>query len=104
MQLSVSPLIFHSDFAYRHALMSPIRLILLSLRHHARAHLAVMLGVAAGTAVLTGALLVGDSVRGSLRDLPLDRLGRVDTVLVADRFFRQDLAAELQRNLSATPA
>lgn len=84
--------------------MSPLRLILLSLRHHARAHLAVMLGVAAGTAVLTGALLVGDSVRGSLRDLTLDRLGRVDTVLVADRFFRQELAAELRRNLAATSA
>ena len=29
----------------------------------------MLLGVAVGTAVLTGALLVGDSLRGSLRDL-----------------------------------
>ena len=41
------------------------------------------LGVAVATAVLTGALLVGDSVRGSLRDLTLQRLGRIDSALVA---------------------
>ena len=57
------------------------------------------LGVLAGTAVLTGALLVGDSVRGSLRHLTLDRLGRVDEALVANRFF----SAELANGLSATP-
>jgi len=66
-----------------------------SLKQHYRIHFAVMLGVAAATAVLTGALLVGDSMRGSLRDLTLDRLGKIDEVLVADRFFRQELAEEL---------
>jgi ABC-type lipoprotein release transport system permease subunit len=55
----------------------------------------VACGVAAGTAVLVGALLVGDSMRGSLRDLTLDRLGRVDEVLLSDRFFRAELADEL---------
>jgi len=55
-----------------------------------------MLGVAAATAVLTGALLVGDSMRGSLRFLTLDRLGRIDELLVADRFFRQELAEEVR--------
>lgn len=53
------------------------------------------LAVAAATAVLTGALLVGDSMRGSLRDLTLQRLGRIDQVLVLDRFFQQDLAKQL---------
>jgi putative ABC transport system permease protein len=43
----------------------------------------------AATAVLTGALLVGDSVRGSLRYLALDRLGDIDRVLVVPRFFRE---------------
>ena len=75
--------------------MSSIRLILASLVYHWRMHVAVGCGVAAGTAVLTGALLVGDSMRGSLRDLTLDRLGRIDEVLVADRFFRAKLAEEL---------
>ena len=38
-------------------------------------NLAVACGVAVGTAVFSGALLVGDSLRGSLRSLTLDRLG-----------------------------
>ena len=79
--------------------MSTWRFIVRSLAYHWRIHLAVALGVAAATAVLTGALLVGDSVRGSLRRLTLDRLGRIDEVLVTDRFF----AAELVARLKATP-
>src|SRR5947207_7308018 len=72
------------------------RLILHTLFFHWRGNLPVALGVAVGTAVLTGALLVGDSLRGSLRDLTLERLGWVDQALVAPRFFREALAGELQ--------
>ena len=57
-----------------------------------------MLGVAVGTAVVTGALLVGDSMRASLRDAALGRLGNVQHALVANRFFRAELAAELAPN------
>ncbi len=77
-------------------MMSIWRYIRRSLAYHWRIHLAVALGVAAATAVLTGALLVGDSVRGSLRRLTLDRLGRVDEVLVTDRFFAEPLAERLR--------
>jgi hypothetical protein len=49
--------------------MSRWRLLLLNLLFHWRGNLAVLLGVVVGAAVLTGALLVGDSLRGSLRDL-----------------------------------
>ena len=91
--------------------MSGWRFILRSLVYHWRVNLAVSLGVAAATAVLTGALLVGDSVRGSLRRLTLDRLGRIDEVLLTDRFFRAELANELSADESfqqhfhtATPA
>src|SRR5687768_13483597 len=75
--------------------MSVMAIAWSSLWHHRRVHAAVALGVAAATAVLTGALLVGDSVRGSLRHLTLDRLGRIDEVLIADHFFRSALASEL---------
>ncbi len=91
--------------------MSPIRLILASLRHYWRTHVAVAAGVAVAAAVLTGALLVGDSMRGSLRFLVLDRLGRIDHVLLTDRFFREELADELagkpafrQASAAAVPA
>src|SRR5205085_426295 len=57
------------------------------------------LGVAAATAVLCGALIVGDSVRGSLRHLTLDRLGHIDALLVVDRFFRQELVTDLSAQL-----
>src|SRR5262245_32639927 len=72
-----------------------LRLILRSLIFHWRVNLAIALGVMAGTAVLTGALVVGDSVRGSLAHLTLDRLGSIDHVLVTDRFFRRELTEEL---------
>ena len=35
---------------------------------------------------------MGDSVRGSLGHLALDRLGRIDDILVTDHFFSRDLA------------
>ncbi len=75
--------------------MDAWRFILASLRHYRRIHIAVALGVAVATAVLAGALLVGDSVRGSLRDLTLQRLGKIDSVLVAGHMFRSALADEL---------
>jgi ABC-type lipoprotein release transport system permease subunit len=91
--------------------LSQSRIARNSLKFHWRTQVAVALGVAAATAVLVGALLVGDSVRGSLRHLVLDRLGRIDQVLVVDRFFRQSLADELaeepqfkQSFTSAVPA
>src|SRR2546425_12454557 len=72
------------------------RLVLNSLAHYWRTNVAVVLGVATAVAVLAGALLVGDSVRGSLRDLVLQRLGRADRAVVSSSFFRETLAADLQ--------
>lgn len=60
-----------------------------------RAHLAVTLGAAVACAVLTGALIVGDSVRGSLAGLVLDRLGEVDQAVVSTSFVRPGLARDL---------
>src|SRR5579872_1565465 len=75
--------------------MTFLRLVFRNLGYYWRTNLAVVAAVIAGTAAIAGALLVGDSVRGSLREISLKRLGRVDHVLVAPRFFREDLAARL---------
>jgi len=75
--------------------MSRWRLIWESLTYHGRTQMAVGLGVMAATAVLTGALVVGDSVRGSLRAMALDRLGRIDQALLGQRFFREELGNQL---------
>jgi ABC-type lipoprotein release transport system permease subunit len=68
-----------------------------SITYHWRSHLAVVLGVIVGTATLTGALLVGDSVRGSLRAAALGGLGGADYAVRSPRYVRQDLADELTR-------
>lgn len=65
------------------------------LRHHWLLHASVVASVAVATAILTGALLVGDSVRASLQRLVEERLGRIDHFLVSDHFFRETLANEL---------
>ncbi|MEY3173170.1 MAG: hypothetical protein RLZZ436_1084 [Planctomycetota bacterium] len=71
-------------------------LILRSLFWYVRTHLLVLLAVAVSTAVIGGSLIVGDSVRASLRQMTLGRLGGISHVLHSPRFVREDLAAELQ--------
>ena len=66
-----------------------------SLTHYWRTNLAVIAGVGVAVSVLAGAFLVGTSVRASLRDLALLRLGRVDHVVTSGLFFREALADEL---------
>lgn len=67
-----------------------------SLRHYWRTHLGVVTGCAIATAVLAGALFVGDSVRESLLRLALERLGRIDVAVDAGRrFFDDGLAARI---------
>lgn len=67
-----------------------------NLGHYWRTNLAVVLGVAVTVAVLTGALLVGDSVRASLRGLVLQRLGNTTHVVTNENFFRERLADDLK--------
>jgi putative ABC transport system permease protein len=71
------------------------RLRLRNLLFHWRGNTAVFLGVVVGSAVLTGALLVGDSLRGSLRQRAVRQLGWVEQALIAPRFFRQGLAGDV---------
>ena len=76
--------------------MSPAVFIVRGMRHHGRLHAAAAAGVAVATAVLTGALMLGDSVRFSLERRQLLRLGRIEAGLaVEDRFFRAALAGLL---------
>lgn len=79
-----------------------------SLRHYAATNVLVVLGVAVAVAVLAGALLVGASVRGSLREIALGRLGATDAIVTAPLFFGTALADDLvakapQQILAAAP-
>ncbi|WP_231612515.1 FtsX-like permease family protein [Novipirellula galeiformis] len=58
-----------------------------SVRHSWRVSVCVAIGVATATAVIVGALLVGDSMRGSLRELTIERLGQTDSMVAPGHFF-----------------
>jgi len=81
--------------------MTFFRLLLANLVYFGRGNVAVALGVAVGATVLTGALLVGDSLQGSLRDQSARRLGWVTHSLTAARFFRQPLSQTVAEKASA---
>jgi ABC-type lipoprotein release transport system permease subunit len=75
--------------------VTTFRLISRSLTHYWRTNLAVVLGVAVAVAVLAGALLVGASVRSSLRELATGRLGQTDQAILSTGLFREALASEV---------
>src|SRR5688572_13548825 len=77
--------------------MRATRLVKRSLVYYWQTNLVVVLGVAIAVAVLTGALLIGESVRGSLRDLVSQRLGRTDHLIASTGFFREQLAADISQ-------
>lgn len=72
-----------------------LSLVFRTLVHFRGLLIPVALGVAVATAVILGALVVGDSMRGSLRFIAMDRIGEIESVLVAPRWFEQDLAKNL---------
>ena len=76
--------------------MTTLQLVKRNLLYYWRTNLAVVLGVTTAVAVLAGALLVGDSVRASLRDLFLQRLGNTTHAIAGSGFFREQLATDIQ--------
>ena len=77
--------------------MQTNHLIKRSLAYYWQTNLVVVLGVAIAVSVLAGALLIGESVRASLRDLSTRRLGKTDDVISSAGFFREQLAADLEQ-------
>lgn len=86
--------------------MTSARLLLRNLTFRWRSHLATAAGVAVASAVLVGALAVGDSVRASLRSLALARIAGVSlAVETPGRTFREELAAiGTELDTAAAPA
>lgn len=85
--------------------MSPRSLIIRSLCFHWRAHLGVLLGATLSTAILVGALAVGDSVRYSLRHMALGRIGDIQLAYTGQsRFLRAELADALASELNVPVA
>lgn len=80
------------------------RIVARSLVHYWPTQLAIVAGVAVSVATLAGALLVGDSVRSSLRALVLERLGNTHTVVTASMPFPEDLVRRLRAHPRFAPA
>ncbi len=76
--------------------MTLLRLARRSATYYWRTNLAVLLGVAAAVSALGGALLVGESVRGSLREIALSRLGGTDVAISSTGFFRDAVSRDLR--------
>jgi putative ABC transport system permease protein len=85
------------------AVVSAFKLSFRSLLFYRRAHIAVILGTAISTMVITGTLMVGDSVESSLEETVRLRLGNTSYILSGkDRNFRAALANEISRDLALT--
>ena len=87
--------------------MTKLQYILKTFIHYIKANLLVALGVAISTMVLTGSLIIGDSVRYSLEQATFYRLGETThLVSVVERYFRQEMATEIEADnseINATP-
>ncbi len=71
--------------------------VLKSVQHYWQVHLATLLAVAVTSTVLTGALTVGDSMRGSLRDLTMQRLGPIDHIVLSNSMMDYELATRWEQ-------
>ncbi len=85
--------------------MSLWKLAKRSLGFYWRTNLGVLLAVMVSAVVLTGALVIGDSVRYSLKMMVKARLGKTQLALVPQkRFFRAKLADDLAKELDTIVA
>ena len=85
--------------------MTLLKLVRRSLLFYWRTNLGVLLAVIVSTAVLAGALVVGDSVENSLKMMVNARLGETQLALTSrDRFFTSELAKKLAGQLNVTAA
>lgn len=76
------------------------KLVIRNLWSHRRAHLGAWLGAVVGATALSGALYVGDSVRFSLKEIAMARIGKIEfAALGQDRFFRAELAENLYQSI-----
>ena len=75
------------------------KLLIESIWHYRRISVVVIIAVTISTAVIGGSLIVGDSIRFSLKRMTQQRLGQVTHVMHSGLFFREDLAADIQKGL-----
>ena len=86
-------------------MMNYWKLLSRSLDFYRKSHFWVVLGTMISTAILVGALVIGDSVKFSLQQIVFDRLGNTELALNSgNRFFRAQIADDLSKILDTTVA
>lgn len=76
------------------------RLIISSLKHYRGVNLSVLAGVALTSAILSGALVVGDSVKESLRRNAANRISQAGPALVGgERFLTAEIADKVAKEI-----
>ncbi len=79
------------------------KLVFRSLSHYWRTHIGIVLGSAVCSMILTGAMLVGDSVRHSLSRIVEARLGDTSFALAPEeRLFTESLASNLSESIEGS--
>ena len=85
--------------------MSISKFIFRSLWYFKKQHLAILLGTILSTAILTGALIIGDSVNYSLNQIVEKRLGNIEYALMTgDRYVSHELANSFTTELGLKSA
>jgi ABC-type antimicrobial peptide transport system permease subunit len=85
--------------------MSLTKYILRTIRHYLKLNFTIVLGIALSTAILVGALIIGDLVRYSLQQITVQRLGKTSQVITAgERLFGRPLAEKLAAKTHAQVA
>jgi ABC-type lipoprotein release transport system permease subunit len=80
--------------------MTYLRIAKRGLRFYWKTHAAAGLAVLVATAVLAGALTVGDSIRATLSRRTAMRLGKVEAAVTCRGLFRAELASEMESKLA----
>jgi putative ABC transport system permease protein len=81
--------------------MTALGLVLRGLRYHWRAHLGALWGAVLSAAVLAGAFLLADSLRGTLRRQGEARIGRVVSALSGgEKFFQSGWADRVGKGVA----
>ncbi len=77
-----------------------VNLVLRGLRYHLRSHIMIVFGCAVGAILLTGALMIGDSLQRSLHFLARSRLGKTQHVIFSSNAtFRESFADSIGNTL-----
>lgn len=85
--------------------MNQFRLLLQNLKYFRKEHVLLFAGMILSTAILTSALIIGDSVKYSLNTLVTKRLGQTQqVVLTQERFFPAAFSRTLEKELNIAVA